>query len=215
MANKEPIREKRKAEHLCIQCGCQDERTLSGKVRCAKCEQTSRENAKQRERYLHSLKRCMHCGSQDAYTLAGRRYCAECSEKFRESNRILYQRNKELRSKQWSERYNQRKAAGICVKCGKHSAAPGRTRCAACLAKDRQRETANRGVPVTKLDGYCRWCGSPLDGAIKTNGLPSSLCSACYQHYCETHAKQMRDTRNHPWRIDREAMYRRSRNAER
>ena len=31
---------KRKAKHVCVVCGEKDERTIAGKIRCAKCEKT-------------------------------------------------------------------------------------------------------------------------------------------------------------------------------
>lgn len=35
---------KRKANHLCYFCGEKDERTIAGKIRCAKCEKKRKRN---------------------------------------------------------------------------------------------------------------------------------------------------------------------------
>lgn len=35
---------KRKAKHVCVVCGEQDERTIAGKIRCAKCEKKRKRN---------------------------------------------------------------------------------------------------------------------------------------------------------------------------
>ena len=35
---------KRKAKHVCVVCGEQDERTIAGKIRCAKCEEKRKRN---------------------------------------------------------------------------------------------------------------------------------------------------------------------------
>ena len=35
---------KRKAKHVCVVCGEKDERTIAGKIRCAKCEKKRKRN---------------------------------------------------------------------------------------------------------------------------------------------------------------------------
>ena len=62
-------------------------------------------------------------------------------------------------------RYEARTAAGLCVKCGKHSPAAGRTRCEACLARRNaaERDQWNR----CRAHSACGKCGAPSGGAAR------------------------------------------------
>ena len=87
---------KRKENHICILCGCQDERTLSGKVHCEFC--ATYEKKKQGERYMRLLseKRCVTCGKQDENTINGYVRCAICMEKQRKNLAKYRAKKKEL-----------------------------------------------------------------------------------------------------------------------
>ena len=58
------------------------------------------------------------------------------------------------------ERYNKRKAEGLCTYCGKVPAAPGRTKCAACL--QRTNEYTKRYARKLKKERRCTICRQPL-----------------------------------------------------
>lgn len=53
--------------------------------------------------------------------------------------------------------YQNRKASGICIRCGKRTAEPGRVRCAECAEKNRIYEKEIRAWRLSK--GYCPRCG--------------------------------------------------------
>ena len=81
-----------KAEHRCVRCGKQDERTIEGKTLCGVCAKKNSEYImRNKERYYAHTKRrfermlsehrCVDCGRQDARTLIGKQKCAVCAAK--------------------------------------------------------------------------------------------------------------------------------------
>ena len=52
----------RQAMGRCIDCGAQDERTLSGKVCCAECAKKRNEFMRERIAIMKDLHRCPRCG---------------------------------------------------------------------------------------------------------------------------------------------------------
>ena len=93
--DKKEERKARRANRVCIDCRCQDERTIAGFSRCARCTENHRKSdekyrsknvermkAYQRERRarLLSVGKCYICGnrSEEGHTL-----CAKCLEKMR------------------------------------------------------------------------------------------------------------------------------------
>lgn len=196
---------RRKAEHLCVQCGCQDERTLKGMVRCAKCSEACKRNMKNRNQYLKEHQRCIRCGERDAFTIAGRCYCAECAEKTRASSREWDRLNREHRRELYAETVERMKAAGICTRCHKRPAKPGRLECAVCLKKNMLRQRQKHEKPMSRMEGHCFWCGKPLDGAVRTCGIPSKLCQSCQakaEAAEEKRKKKKAENANHSWRKD-------------
>ena len=80
-----------------------------------------REYTRAGRQLMKKLQRCIQCGEQDAFTLAGRARCAECAEKARIYNRERAAKHQEeinARNRRYAE---DRKAAGLCVKCGRPS----------------------------------------------------------------------------------------------
>lgn len=92
-----------------------------------------------------------------------------------------YQAHKEEVRARKKKQYNERKAAGICVSCGKRKAVKGRVRCLDCQQKARRQDTAGRRrrgmLPKDHFDGvdWCRLCGKekPVEG--------KQLCSKCLE----------------------------------
>lgn len=68
----------RKANGLCVSCGTQDDRTLSGKVECEKCAANT--SIKNKETYEFWKKHgvCCRCGCDDSRTRAGKTVCRKC-----------------------------------------------------------------------------------------------------------------------------------------
>lgn len=88
----------RKAMHVCVGCGKQDERTVRGLTLCGMCYEKGKEKRKARARALYADRKawglCALCGKKDAYIISGRVLCAECCKK--EAERQHSRREKRL-----------------------------------------------------------------------------------------------------------------------
>ena len=73
------------------------------------------------------------------------------------------------RAEYFKNRYKERRAAGLCVKCGA-PAKPGRTRCAMCTELDKRQMGIRRKKALDA--GLCPKCKRPLDNE-------TMLCQAC------------------------------------
>ena len=86
----------RVAEHRCVTCGAQDERTLAGRTRCAACyakaykwpqratDESRKSAALKKREFRAAMKaegRCMNCGAQDYLTLRGKPLCVACQRR--------------------------------------------------------------------------------------------------------------------------------------
>jgi len=148
--------QKKVAEHRCITCGKQDERTLSGKVRCNACfekyreisrrrkpktrEQRDKENADKRAwaAKLKSLHACTRCGTKDKRTLNGYTTCAICAAKHRR-----WQRNcedKERKHERTKKLRDLRREQGLCPNCGGKREEPDRVLCIDCRVRARMND---------------------------------------------------------------------------
>lgn len=130
---------------------------------------------------------CPRCGRENA--APNRKHCFNCLEKSAERSLERYHsmasEQKQLHLKKICERqhkqYEERKAAGKCVQCGKKPALQGRVRCTECLLmhrrKDEEYRRKNGAIPQTLLgDGYhCSTCGA---ATIKNK----KLCDRCYKN---------------------------------
>ena len=142
------------------------------------------ERASRRRCYRHqraerlAAGRCTKCGRHRPEP--DRTLCAECNRKRRAADRERYARAKaqgllyggkcaEARRKNGransKRRYEARAAAGLCVRCGRHRPAEGRTKCEDCLAR---RNAAERDQWASRrASGACGNCGAPAGGAAR------------------------------------------------
>lgn len=144
--------DKRLAEHRCVTCGGQDERTLEGHTRCAACyakayrnpqvrsaDQKKRDAEKKRDRSAAraAAMQCVDCGHQDYRTLNGKQFCARCQRRRNATNRAYRD------SGRISENQKRRRARlvemGLCSKCGKNAPEEGRRWCTDCIVRERMR----------------------------------------------------------------------------
>ena len=137
---------------------CKKEKPEPGKVSCQHCidkqkhwaenmtpEARARKKARTRElaKLRYERKKaagvCVQCGK--VQPTPGRTYCAKCAE---QRKKYYYVPTPET-AEQYREtaraynkaRYERRKAAGLCTRCGE-PAAPGKTNCENCLRKMRE-----------------------------------------------------------------------------
>lgn len=128
-----------------------------------------KEYYQQTRAFLKSRGRCTACGKKDAYTMIGKTRCCECAEKAAKYNTERYETKRGEVLKEKSDKYQQRKRAGLCVQCGK-PAKEGRVRCQSCLGKcqrnmARYRERRSEEGMVSLWAGVCRHCGKPIGDA--------------------------------------------------
>lgn len=112
---------------------------------------------------------CPSCGCRDA--APGRVHCLECLEKGR-LRWAQRQKKQSPEQKECHKRHIQRKtdllrAFGVCVRCQRRDAVPGRAQCAYCLAHSRrymQARLREKGVMPRDMMGWpgiCSRCGKP------------------------------------------------------
>lgn len=99
--------------------------------------------------------------------------------------------------------YAERKARGICVRCGKRAALSGKTHCGICRDKHNswQNEKKNTsGIPRVERVAYglCYFCGEPLDREGRS-------CTKCAERNRANLAKV--DKSNNPWKIPTNSLY--------
>ena len=187
--------QKRVDEKRCVQCGEQDERTLSGRVYCVKCaavhyknpkvrtpEMRDRENADKREwaRMAKAKQICVKCGRKDKYTVSGKNHCLYCSTKINTRSREL---RATVKGDKLREQGKNRRAAwkeqGLCSCCGGKREDLKYKMCIDCrmrykLARHkRERENGTAKKP-RGADGRCWQCNRAP--AMKGK----RLCAECY-----------------------------------
>lgn len=94
----------------------------------------------------------------------------------------LSEKRKEQIRARGKARYQERKAAGLCARCGKHPPEPGKVSCWSCLKKDARNHRAPEAIPKILFDGVlrCRTCGKQeLEPGKK-------ICPGCYKTVCRT-----------------------------
>lgn len=177
------LREERAAAGLCTQCGGLLD--TDGRM-CSVCREKRRlETAETRQYYrLHGI--CPECKKEIIFSSEKR--CPECRAKAAteeaERNKRLTEEQKALKRKRAIANKNalraRRKAAGVCIACGKRNAQKNRAHCSICLARQRERsyehyrERNENYIPRNERVAYglCYVCGKQLD-------REGSLCKKC------------------------------------
>ena len=217
------LKQKRKDNKLCVECGKQDNRTLQGLTRCTECSERAKEYYKRckeknpdsfknknadKQKWRELLRKnhlCLDCKKMDAYTLNGRPKCAECAEKDALRHKKWRTENRE-KSKAISAEYHQRYInEKRCSRCG--SKLPSdyfHKMCYRCRVecreyKDEQRWIKNpdrikRGTP-----GICYIC-------VKRPVMEGKkICQQCYDQRLpialENIKKAQANNGKHIWRM--------------
>lgn len=127
---------------------------------------------------------CPKCGKEKAAT--GRVFCLNCRDKESVLNIARWDSMTEEQKEQVRSRarqsgrvlYKQRKAAGLCVRCGK-PAEKGHVHCYECRIKHNNRIRRDRNRKANaKAPGTCSWCSNPVKPGFK-------LCEAHYNRQAE------------------------------
>lgn len=146
-------------------------------ARCSKCRERDKQSYKLTREWYASHGICVRCRKEDA--LPGKKMCHECAAYFANKNKGKTY-DKERHRKTSKESYENRKANGLCTKCGKplgHSKST--TRCNECYQKHRRSKNESYWskveIPRKKRPEYglCFICGEPYE----PNGF--KVCDKC------------------------------------
>lgn len=131
--------------------------------------------------------------------------CPEC--RARAAYNDSKSRNREkynVYHKNWAKiDYQKKKEAGICTKCGKRKAMPGKKKCGICLAKDAERYRRNIDKPNIReyraKNHLCYYCGNPIDIDY------AKICKSCYER-CSKNGKKGK-AGNRYWKEDNKLIF--------
>lgn len=177
---------------------------------------TQAERNKERREFYKAHGICCQCGREKA--TKGRSYCLNCLDKISISGykyRATWSEEKKAeylgRAAKYHKRlYNERKATGICVDCGKKKAEENRVRCGICLDKQRRRQEKIRRqndniIPraLYGVDGNCACCGGPVRGENE------KCCERCYEKITKAGVKGRAniDYKAHRWRAENSIVF--------
>lgn len=118
---------------------------------------------------------------------------------------LTEERKEQIRAR-GKARYQERKATGVCTRCGKRPPSGGKTKCWECLGKDARAHRDPEAIPRILFDGVtrCRTCGKPeLEPGKK-------ICPGCYRTVCRTliDAREAR-RKKHFWDAENKLIFKR------
>lgn len=177
---------------------------------------THAERNKERKEFYKAKGICCQCGREKA--AKGRSFCLNCLDLrsvyyYRHRQGMSEEKKAEYRekaAKSHKKLYDERKAAGICVDCGKKKAEGNRIRCGICLEKQRKRQENIRRqndniIPkeLFGVDGRCVCCGRPV------RGEGEKCCERCYEKITKAGVKGRAniDYKAHRWNTDNKLIY--------
>ena len=159
-----------------------------------------KKRASSKRRYMKMLVegRCVNCGAVDDFTRQGRSRCAVCNAKHhRPAKKAMTPEQRQTDNANKREWAQMRKAAHVCVDCGKQDkrTLDGKCQCLQCAKKraDRRRELRDpqhdkelRAARKAKWKaaGLCTTCGQPKEEADK------AMCATCKVKFKLRKAKQ-------------------------
>lgn len=130
--------------------------------------------------------------------------CLECADKDSERSKRSRKKNLEEHKKRDLDKYYQLKEKGICTYCKHEKAITGKTKCAKCLAKIRNRRNANKsGICRSERVAYgvCYICGKGK--IIEGKGV----CQNCYEKRMESISKIMYLPGNEFWKSENKLIF--------
>lgn len=152
--------------------------------------------------FYKDLKICVRCHKNPAEP--HKVMCLECTDKDSEQSKKSRQKNLTERRNKDLEKYNKLKELGVCTYCKHEKAVAGKTKCAKCLAKIRNKRNANKD-DIDRSErvghGICYICGKDkvMDG--------KSVCEKCYVKRLESIGKIMHMSSNKYWCNDNKLIF--------
>lgn len=169
----------RKENGFCPRCGKPIDRY--GHY-CSRCLEKVNEYNRETREFCREHHICTACHKEIVYGTD--KICYECRAKKDKYWKPLTEEQKMRYGNRFKEQqkflYQQRKEQGICTRCGKLKAMPGKAKCGVCLAKDaemhrKQRFNRPNIKEYRKENHLCYYCGNEID-------LPKGqLCSNCLE----------------------------------
>lgn len=189
----EYTRRRRISEGKCPTCGKEMDRQG---YYCTACLAKRNEYTRGNRDFWRANHICPECGKERLFGTEKR--CIACRQRqyeWRQKNKQPLTDEQKAAMKNYGRSvYKERSEQGICTRCGKRKAAPGRKKCKLCLEKDAEKHRLSPDVipkmEYKEINHLCRYCGSPLE-----NGSAKKLCAACIQK-CHDDAIELR--RTHP-----------------
>lgn len=136
--------------------------------------------------FYKDLKICVRCHKNQAEP--NKVMCLECADKDSECYKHTRRRNIEEKHKRDLDKYYALKEKGICTYCKHENAVAGKTKCARCLAKIRNRRNAKKS-DIARSErvsyGICYICGK--ENVMEGKGV----CEKCYEKRMESISKIM------------------------
>lgn len=127
-------------------------------------------------RFYKELGICVRCHKERAEP--NKVLCSECADEDKEQCKKSRERNMAKEKKRDLDKYYRLKEQGICTYCKHEKAVAGKTKCAKCLAKIRNKRNQNK-AEIDRSErvayGICYICGK--DKVIPEKGV----CEKCYE----------------------------------
>jgi len=133
---------------------------------CSACLEKFNEYHRGNKKFYREHHICTECGKVAVF--GDDKICPECRAKMNNRRKPLTDDQKNVTErnskKQQKSLYQKRKEKGICTRCGKRKASPGKTKCGICLSKDAEMHRMSRISKVERKNyGFCYICGELLD----------------------------------------------------
>ena len=196
--------QKRKENGLCVRCG----KPLDRKgAYCSKCVKYVSEYTRKNREFYRKHNLCPECGKNELF--GEEKTCPECRAKAqsRRDNYTEEQKEKYIykfydsHNKKSRNKYRERIEKGICTRCGKRNAVPGKRKCAICQEKENEqkRQKNSNGIRRSERPKYklCYLCGKELDRDF-------GLCKKCAESQT-LHLPKIHD--NKAWRDDNKLLF--------
>ena len=174
---------------------------------CSECLEKVRVYHRENREFYRKNHLCTECGKNSVPE--EERICPECRAKRQKIRKPLTEdqktRYREHFRKQQKSLYKERSDAGICTRCGKRKAMPGKKKCGICLAKDaemhRKKYMDSLNIKeYRKQNHLCYFCDDKIDIPM------SNICSKCREKFKKIAANRNCD--NNYWRKDNRLIFR-------
>ena len=190
----------RKENGLCPRCGKPLDR--EGHY-CSECLEKVRLYWRENRAFYRKNHLCAECGKNSVPE--GEKICPECRAKRANLRKPRTDEQKKLFREKQNSLYIERVEQGICTRCGKRKAMPGKKKCGICLAKDaeihRKKYVDRPNIREYRKENHlCYFCGNPIDLPTGNN-----ICSACRKRFEDIAEKRNHDNPN--WRKDNKIIF--------